>query len=205
MKIIFLSENLYPPKGGAELSILTLLSELSKKNMVIAFCIGEENRIIKKRNLIIHIIKKPKIFDQTFILSKILRVIVNINYFLNIWWKYFLKKIIDKIKPDILITQLNLVPSSIEIANDKTKKIIFVRSYEHICPEGFIKGVNNCDGNCFMCTSLHRKFRYPFTVKLLKWHKKSFNKSDIIIANSIFMKKILQKFISNKIYVIFFS
>lgn len=185
MNILITVENFYPPLGGAEYSLTTIAKKLSNKHNLCVIQAGETEEVINLDR--IKVIKKKipfplqKILPQSFPLLK------------AFYWKKVLEKNLTEIKPDLIITQLNFSPPSITIASKyNIPTILFIRSYEHFCPIGFINGTD-CDVRCKNCISLKSKICYPYIDKWLKWNGSAIINTDLIIANSNFVADLTKK------------
>ena len=125
MKILYSNRTLYPFEGGADISASVLLDHLSKNHEVSAVYIGKalENT-------------KIKCYPQN--LKRKNGIWINL-YFLNKKWIKILTDIVKKEKPDLIICQDYLIPSSIKVAKKfGIKTIAFLRSYVHISIDGFM-------------------------------------------------------------------
>ncbi len=179
MRILFSGENLYPSIGGAEESMQTVLKHLKIKNHVAAYYIGEKWDALQS-----YVSSFPKISPYH------LR-----EYMYNFLLKKELFKIFDKFKPDLLLTQLQFTPGSVEVAKKRNiKSIVFLRSYEHFCLDGFINGYHNKElHSCFKHTNIKEKLNYPFFQLLRKKHENALSAADLIISNSYYMKRVLKE------------
>ncbi len=84
------------------------------------------------------------------------------------YWEGVVEKKINEIKPDLIITQLNFGPPSIEAAvKYGIPSILFIRSYEHFCFIGFIKGTD-CTKQCKKCIALQNKIHFLAAEKWLE-------------------------------------
>jgi len=117
MKVLFSAENFYPFVGGAEISMYTLLKELAKNYETHAVCSGLEFEEFQLDGIIVH---KVKIIS---VRPGWLRFLT-----MNRYWEKVLSKIVKKVEPDILLTQLGLAPASVKVAKKyNVKSIFFIR------------------------------------------------------------------------------
>ena len=183
MKILISVQYFDPAKGGAEKSLQTITKELAKEHEVIVIQAGKKEKIEILNNFNI-ITKKVSIYDEHWIFP----IIPQCEE-----WRLIIDNEIQKYNPDLIITQLNFAAPTIDIANKyNIPSIMFIRSYEHFCPDAFLKGVN-CDKNCKNCMSFRFKTRYPNIEKWLEWNKKAIINSNLVIANSYFVANITEK------------
>lgn len=185
MKIIFAGEHFYPPKGGGDISAITLLSHLVKEHDVNAFYICGE--------------KVPKMYRRVKLYT--VKPGMESNYNLGVFrlllmrWKWGkFEDYLQKERPDIVITHGNVTPQTIETAlKHKIKTIAFVRSYNYICISSFI-GVEKAEKhNCLAHTGPKQFVQYPIFLFLSKWYERLIKKA-IIISNSKFTKKLVKEY-----------
>lgn len=119
------------------------------------------------------------------------------------YWRRVVEKKINEIKPDLIITQLNFGPPSIEAAvKYDIPSILFIRSYEHFCFIGFIKGTD-CTKQCKKCIALQNKIHFLAAEKWLEWNRKAITNADLVIANSKFVANITKDWYNIKPMVLY--
>lgn len=180
MKILYANRTLYPFEGGADISAFTLLEHLSKKHEVVAVYIGKELENSKIKTYIQNVKEKRGIWR-------------NILY-LNRKFENILKKIVEKEKPDLIISQDYLVPVSVKISKKfGIKNIVFLRSYVHISIDGFItyKPEDEKPGRT---SNFFYKIQYPFYYKAMKDFKLALKNTDLIILPSYYLRNITFKY-----------
>lgn len=177
LKILFSAETLYPPIGGADISIITLLNKLSEKHDVSAVYIGEKFN------------SKFKIYPQ-----KIKRYKGNwINAFFNYnKWQRILKDIIRKENPDFIITQELFTPATHE-TKENIPVIAFVRNNNFSSIHGFEFSSPENDRGFFNRMSWKFRIQYPFYKYIQKRYIKALKKS-IVFSVSRYIQKQLEKF-----------
>lgn len=185
MKILISVENFNPPKGGAEHSLITLAKKLAEKYEVYVIQPGRNNEV-KYLDQIKVIVKKTPVFFSRWLIR-------SYPMLKALYWKKVLEKEISEIEPNLILTQLNFAPPSIDIAvKCQIPSILFIRSYEHFCPIGFVNGTN-CDKNCNNCIPLRSKPHHLFINKWLGWNRAAIQNADLVIANSNFVANITKK------------
>ena len=189
MKILVSVENFNPPLGGAEVSLEGILNELSKKNDIYVLYAG-----VKKASSL-NLVPKPSgfVFKNIPVFN---RTVIR-QYMANIRWKKYLDSAVKKIRPDVILTQLEYTPSSIDIAKKYgIKSVIFLNNYDHFCPFSFRNGIEplRWKRHKFLYSPLAYKIQYPFSVPYIKWHEKALRNADLIISASGYMADILKKF-----------
>jgi len=207
MRILLSVKNFYPPRGGAALTIYTLIRYLSKKHEVIVVQRGKSNSTLRVNGIRIF-------FRRLFTTGDFRYASV---FFENKRWLRILKKIVSRIDPDVILTQLDLVPSTIEVARlYKIPSIIFIHDYRHICPFQFFDlDPFSCDKKCWLC-KLKTKSKAIYTLKYIrhlleyrfveymqKWNKKSIENADVVIANSRFMSNVLTHWFDANVKVVY--
>lgn len=180
MKILYSNRTLYPFEGGADISSLILLEHLSKKHDVSAVYVGSklENEKIKSYN---QEIKKKK------------GIWINL-YFLNKRWVKILSNVVEKEKPDLIITQDYLIPASVKVAKKfGIKCISFLRSYVHISIDGFMTYLPE-DKKPGRTSDFIHKIQYPFYHFVVKDFELALKNSNLIICNSHYLSKVTKDY-----------
>lgn len=174
LKILFSLQYFYPPIGGAELSMRSLAQRLAIDHNVYVLYAGKTNENFKTFGCRLRSRKLRRLGTVQWIK----------RFYQSKQWSYVLENEIKEIKPDLVCTQLDFAPSSIRIAKKyNIPSILFIRSYEHFCPIGFING-SDCNKNCWDCLSFPGKLQYPFLKRIMNEHKKALQNADLLIANS---------------------
>ncbi|MFH0832256.1 MAG: glycosyltransferase [Candidatus Aenigmatarchaeota archaeon] len=188
MKILFSAENFYPHIGGAEVFLEELMNELSNEHEIYVLYVGQ----MKKSSL--NLLPKPRsfVFKNIPIFN---RSIIR-QYSANLIWKRHLEKKVKEIKPDLVFTQLEYTPSTIEVAKKSgIKSVVFLHNYDHFCPFSFrTVSPDSCDRKCLSCSPLQYKLQHPFIKKYISWQEKSLGNADMILSNSTYMAGMLRRF-----------
>lgn len=139
-------------------------------------------------------------------IARLLNSFTSKNYFFNRNARKKIAKRIKEFKPEIILTQQDFSPIVVELARKHEIKVAyFIRSFEEMC---FFNDCRYCDPlkvsseKCLTCLKKHYpKSKIPLINfirtrnKLLK--KQAYNEamtnSDIVIANSEYMKKLVKK------------
>jgi len=195
-KILFSAKNFYPFFGGAEISMYNLLRRLTEENEIHVVCQGKKNEDIKKDGIYIHRRK------ATINIPRFKQVQIFLE---NKRWIKILNDFMKENEPEIILTQLEFAPSTIDIAKKyNIPSFLFIRDYFHFCPIGFVNGIN-CNKKCCFCipkvnTRLYNFLKYGqdisqyiFTMKMLKWSRRAVKNANIVIANSAFLSNLTKK------------
>jgi glycosyltransferase involved in cell wall biosynthesis len=185
MKIVLSDDRFYPPKWGGVLSMLTLLEELAKKHEIEAFYLGEKTGVSEHNGIVLNTIKsgiescKSFGFYRMFLIRK--------------KWRLFEDYLKDK-KPDLILTQGDLIPASVEIAlKHNIKSSAFIRNYSFMCISAFV-GVEKAEThNCLAHASLKKIIQYPAFKKFFEWHR-NFLKKTFVVSNSEFTRILVKNF-----------
>lgn len=185
MRILVSAKYLYPfHVGGAEISLDSLIKELSRKHEVFVVCAGNEDATFQRNKV-------------TIIRKKILNKIFGFNALINLLnfnkWKKIVYQQIQYINPDLILTQLDFAAPTVLTADRfKILNIIFLRSYEHFCPNNFfLKDYKECDKKCCNCFSPFSYYLLRFFIKrMFKSHEIALKKCNLVIANSNYMSSV---------------
>lgn len=196
MKILISIQYFFPPVGGAEHSLMSLAGDLAKNHEVYVIQSSFENNL--------HVVEGIKVISCKIPLHRRLvwydnlrshrlfyhssPVILQARY-----WEKILETEIKKICPDLILTQLNFAPPTIDVATKYgIPSVFFVRSCDQFCPIGFINGTD-CDKQCQNCIALQNKMRFLHVKKWLNWNYKSIENSNLVVANSHFIANLTSK------------
>ena len=196
MKILISVQHFSPAIGGAEYSLLTLAEYLSEKHDIYVLQSGRNDDIKKldKSNITIQKIHNShKLISYNKLFSPWWVYHISPVIFQAKRWKKILENKINDIKPDLIITQLNFAPPSIDIAvKYDIPSIIFIRSYEHFCFVNFINGTD-CTRQCKKCINLQNKIHFFAAKTWLEWNKKAIRNANLVIANSNYVSNITRE------------
>ena len=200
MKIVFAGERFYPAKGGGERSAIALLSHLAKRHDVSAFYIHDwmHDRIGDK-----NVGSAPEIYNGV----KLHTIMPGMESDRNIGlarlalmrrrWRefdeYIKNETAEEGKPDLVITQGDAIPQTIEVAaKHNIKTIAFIRSYNYICISSFA-GVDKAERHsCLGHASIKQLMQYPIFLFLSGWYRKLIKKATVV-SNSEFTKKLMKE------------
>lgn len=201
MKILISVEYFSPPVGGAEISLASLAQQLSQKHEVIVLQAGKFSRDELKGKL--RIIDKKTPFPQS-ILWFDHRYSSKLKYNISplVWqahhWKNYIDEVVKECCPDLIFTQLNFGPPTIDIAKEYgIPVVLFFHSWEPICFTNFSEGID-CNGRCGSCIAIHNKIRYLFPQKWLRWNQDAILNADLLIANSQFTRDLIESRLRHK-------
>jgi glycosyltransferase involved in cell wall biosynthesis len=226
MNILVSVENFYPPRGGGELSLKTLFSRLGQTHRVKILCTGDSDKDFKWHNIEISIRKvKSKSAPEPLVAlgtysEKILRQLVkelSTNQVIRCisrdsYWEEVVEQEVQKFNPEILFTQLNFTPASVKVAVEHNiPSVVFLRSYEHLCPMGFEKKDPNCNKQCSQCFLFKIKLLNPaltkintiFVKMLLRRHENALKSANCVIANSSYIANLTLEWLNVKSVVLY--
>jgi len=184
MKILFSAENFYPLIGGAEITVYTLFKELCKRNKIYVICAGDKDREFQVDKIQIYQKKKLQIRGRWFHLLMAYK-----------HWKKILSKIVRRVRPDIVLTQLSFAPPTVKVAKENIlPSILFIHDLRHICPIYFLnRDISFCNGFCWWCIPRKSKLQYVFLKMVMKEHEEALKNADIVIANSKYVADVVKK------------
>ena len=196
MKILISVEHFSPPVGGAETFLISLAQQLARKHEVIVLQAGRFSNDKAKGRL--RIIERKISFPQSILWFN-LRYSPKLKYHISpvIWqahhWKNYIDEVIQECNPDLILTQLNFSPPTVDVAKKYAIPVIMIiPSCDPFCFTNFTKGIN-CNGKCNGCIALQNKIRYILPQKWLKWNRDAIRNADLLIANSQFTRMLIQK------------
>jgi glycosyltransferase involved in cell wall biosynthesis len=205
MKILVSVQWFYPIKGGAENSLFILLRKLAKDHEIFVIQSGytKDTKIIENLTIITEPVFPLTLIGKIIKIPKFIIKGIPIYYQAKLW-KKVIRKYVEKIEPNIICSQLNFLPPSMDIAEEYgTPSICFIRSYEHFCLKEFINGID-CNRECGKCPrSSLQKWYFLNWQKWLLWHEKSIKKPNLIFANSQFVAQYARKFSGRNIRVLY--
>lgn len=161
--------------------MFTLANELAKKHQVHAVYIGEHFK-----SKVINYPQKLKLFPGVW--PK--------YYFLEKKWKKIIENLVKQIKPDLIITHESVTPPTIKIAKKyNIPSIAFIRSYMHICLDGFEhRTPESCKKNCLLCkTKPKYKLQYPFFKLVKRQQIKALKNTNLVLPVSNYVKNLTKK------------
>ena len=165
MKILFSAENFYPLIGGAEITVYTLFKELCKRNKIYVICAGDKDRKFQVDKIQIYQKKKLQIRGRWFHLLMAYK-----------HWKKILSKIVRRVRPDIVLTQLSFAPPTVKVAKENIlPSILFIHDLRHICPIYFLnRDISFCNSFCKFANLNKSSCVFHFSWRVFKL---SFSKS----------------------------
>lgn len=109
--------------------------------------------------------------------------------------KKFTKHIENRVligsRPDVILSQGIYFPQAGEVASRyKIPHIVFIRDQFYRCP---VARHNKCVDNCFNCVSWDKKLMWPLVKKLVHMKRQGIDNATLILANSQFMKRDINK------------
>ncbi len=97
-------------------------------------------------------------------------------------------------RPGLVLTQVDMAPPTIEAARRRSvPSVLFVRSFEHVCPREFQEGLGRCTGNCWGCLSWFERYQYPFMLLVMASHGRALRQASLVVSNSRFTRRLLKK------------
>jgi glycosyltransferase involved in cell wall biosynthesis len=189
VRILFAARNYMPASGGAEKSMQTLLTRLADGHDVNVLCAGSEGSVSKKAGVNVEVASMPYRLRPAYHWMGLYRLMG--------WWRGVVEKKIVELKPDMVFTQLDFTPPVVEACAGKSVPcVVFVRSFEHFCPDGFVRvDPTSCNSKCWSCYSdILKPFHYPFIKKIQSMHKRALNAADLVLSNSGYMRGVVKDF-----------
>jgi len=194
MNIVAVSKYLFPPIGGAEISMLEILKRLACEHKVSILCQGSgakgysANVRVMNRNI-----------STPFLRGQWIQ-----QYVENLRWRRVVRKTLVMLKADVLFTQLDYSAPAILAANDiNIPSLLFIRSFEYFCLLDYESRLH-CDGNCPYCLrGWKEKIQIPFAKKIYKMRQNAFLCANRVVANSLFMAQKCLEHYGRKVDVIY--
>jgi glycosyltransferase involved in cell wall biosynthesis len=177
-KILMTAANLFPPKGGAERSLLAFAEKMAKDFDITIIGPGDGN--FEKREKGYALISKKRPFYFMF-LKSFLKINVQ-----NLWWRKVLKEHLIKNNYDLIISQGILIPSLNEI---KLRKLLFVRGLTFFNTDTPINPFEH-KYDWYKYLPFIFKIQYPLVRIFQKKGLKVLKKADILISNSNFIRMV---------------
>jgi len=180
MKILAVEEHLLNPLGGGELSFRTLLTELSRNHVVCA--VGKRVSDPFQANF-------PVLGFSVF---EIPRTHMLNKYLVFRQVERQVAKYIERISPDILITQQDFAAPSVKVAcRAGIPSIVFMRNYEHFCLCS--DPARECSRHCSACYGYGKYNPYRYCVDaVFAYEKHWLAQASLLVSNSTYMKHIVE-------------
>jgi len=163
MRILIVNTLYYPAfRGGAEISVQLLAEALAVAgHNVYVICIGETTKVYKFNGVIIIRLKERNIYS-TFHRkdhNPLLKIIWHLIDSFNIIHFFILKKLVSKIKPELVNTNIlqGISPIIWKVFKKNNIKIVHtIRDYYLLCHKSVLFNDNkNCDKLCAACKITH--------------------------------------------------
>ncbi|MFH1403781.1 MAG: glycosyltransferase family 4 protein [Candidatus Altiarchaeota archaeon] len=187
MRILFAARN-YLGHGGAEESVRTLLSRLAGSHSVRVLCTGGGDDFMVEDGVRVHVVKMASTPPAYYWLALMRRMD---------WFKRVVSEHILDFEPDLVLTQLDFTPPVVDACRRHgVKSVVFARSYEHFCPDGFFRvDPFACSRGCWSCyTDLLKPFHYPFIRRTQSLHEDALRGAGLVLSNSGYMSRVVKKF-----------
>lgn len=116
--------------------------------------------------------------------------------------KYYVRSRIQRFGvPDVIVSQGIYYPQIGELATDcEVPHLVFIRDQFYRCPGAQHRP---CNGSCFMCVPTGQKVLWPLVRNLIKQKIRGLSFSEMVLANSHFMKKDLEEHTDKTVNVLF--
>lgn len=189
MRILLSVENFWPRLGGGEVFVDEVMTALSTEHKCKAIYVGTNK---PNAEFELKPIKKSKVYKNIPLVNRLYAR----HYFANKNWKKILEEEVKNFNPNLIITQLEYLPASVDVAQKHGIKTMgFLQNYEHFCPNSFKdKNAMNCSKECYRCSSFVYKAQFPFAQWMLDWHKRTLKQVDHLFADSEYVKNVLKRF-----------
>ena len=181
MNVLISAEYFYPFVGGAEICLYSLARKLAKKHNVYVYCTGNADKKFVRESIHINQISTP----YRFIKARWMQL-----FFSSKKWLKIVSDAVSDTNPDIILTQLNLSPPTIEIANRLgIPSALFLHSFDSFCPTNLYLG-ERCKKDCLLCMpNIKWILQYYFIKKYLLAQETAMNNAELVISNSQYMQK----------------
>jgi glycosyltransferase involved in cell wall biosynthesis len=190
MKILFSLDNYDHGTGGAEMSIQALAHQLALR--------GHEIRVLQRDDGVgsyddgpIHVHTYPLTSPRFF------RDRDRDTMRWNRFWGPKLNEFIEEYPPDLIITQNRLLYSTVNVAINRNIPVaVFVRAFSMFCPTQFSshEALNECNRQCKQCLPWRLRIKYGSIRRNLDKYEEGLRKATLLIANSKYMRKVIQRF-----------
>lgn len=189
MKILLAQRTLLSTYGGAERSLITLGKYLSGRGHVVS-ALGEDGRGARKQEW-------PQVSGIVPIRCTLRRFAGKGIKWPDLWtwawqWRRCCARALGNTGSELALTQLDMAPSTIEAARElSVPSVLFVRSFEHLCPREFQEGLDACGGSCWKCLPPFERYQYPWMLLVMRSHSRALRDADMVISNSDFTRRLL--------------
>ena len=169
MRILIVNTLYYPAfRGGAEISVQLLAEELAAVgHNVYVICLGETTKVYSVNGVIVIRLKERNIYS-TFHRKNhnpLLKIIWHVIDSFNIIHFFIFKKLVPRIKPELVNTNILQGISPIVwkvFKKNKIKVVHTIRDYYLLCHKSILFNNNkNCDKLCTACKITH-SFKKPY-------------------------------------------
>ncbi|MHC4870528.1 MAG: glycosyltransferase [Planctomycetota bacterium] len=198
MRVLFSLDKYQKSEGGAD--------KLAKGIVDCLSALGYTIRVVQCDNQE-SFIEDGNVQLKTYCLNRS-RVFRDNDYLTLKWnslWKDILDKEIAEFKPDLMLTQNMLAPSSVSAAGKAgIKSLVFFHGYRCISPMFFFgQDALLSEPVSFYGMPLRHKLKWPLVKKTLNLYQKAYREADIIIANSCYISKVIEKFFERPAEVLY--
>ncbi|MBW2970923.1 glycosyltransferase, partial [Candidatus Woesearchaeota archaeon] len=190
MRVLLSAENFYPRVGGAEVIIDELMTELQARGDDVSVVYVGDRKPDSTLQLFPQ--SRASVFKNLPLFN---RSVVRL-YYANFIWRRLLTKKIKELKPDLIFTQLEHTPATVEVARKfNIPCIVYIHNYDQLCPMLFKETTpEDCDRRCFKCSSLPYKVQHPVSMKYIRWQEWALRKASLVISNSQYMSGLINRF-----------
>jgi glycosyltransferase involved in cell wall biosynthesis len=103
--------------------------------------------------------------------------------------------------PDVIVSQGLYFPQIGDLARDsRVPHLVFIRDQFYRCPGAMHRP---CDGRCFPCVPTGQKVLWPLVKNLINQKKKGVKNATMVLTNSLFMKRDIEKHVNKTVNVLF--
>lgn len=209
MKILVLCENLYPPIGGAERALLSIIEFLRRKGHDLeVHCIGDGFDYHPEVGVWTHEIKGSKRHST----PSTTRKEKPSEYYMRNWIslrskaKQFYKiskMVIGKFQPDLIIAQNDFSAEVIDAAG-KIKTVHFVQDTSVLCPVNFVlTSYEDCKGKCLFCLPRKAQLQYLWVRSHMEAKQRAVKNASLVICNSVDTSKKIEYGLGRKTHVVY--
>ena len=187
VNILFSDFEYFPPKGGGTISVRALFKYLQDDKI-------ETGVRFNCEAIYCGIQRDPEVTSYPVRLPHLRGYWINIFFLNRLWIKILLEHLRNK-KYDILLTQNHFIPATVKVGELlKIPVVVFIRGFDfmnffHFYKRRFI------DPRFFM--------QFPFYLAARRWFVAALERASVIIANSEFTQKRIEKILGKSVEVIY--
>jgi glycosyltransferase involved in cell wall biosynthesis len=180
--ILFTTDSFYPPKGGGDISLRTLMTGLTERGHQIAVAYFGED-------------EDPSFQSHVLTYPPLLRGFWPRHLLVRKRLKNRLADVIRDTKPDVVITQQIATSATVDVCSESgIPVIVMLRGVDFLCLGSFSSGKDRpCDRKCLGCEDVgDRMAQFPFFRTEINRIERSLHNADALVANSNYTRKVFK-------------